>query len=194
MGENKGQTIFLSVIGIATLLVAIIGATFAYFTTTMDKNNAVTGTVSTGSISQLKLTSATVSISGTSVMPGWTSDTAEFKISGAVTGNATVPYTCSVTTTGDVIADLQYAVSTDGGELGTWTNLSGVTNPIVNGNITAANGEDVYKFAVRFKETGEVQNKQGETDQSGKTATVKVECETSATAKYSDVGGVKQDD
>ena len=25
MGENKGQTIFLSVIGIATLLVAIIG-------------------------------------------------------------------------------------------------------------------------------------------------------------------------
>lgn len=35
MGENKGQTIFLSVIGIATLLVAIIGATFAYFTTSM---------------------------------------------------------------------------------------------------------------------------------------------------------------
>ena len=35
MTENKGQTIFLSVIGIATLLVAIIGATFAYFTTSM---------------------------------------------------------------------------------------------------------------------------------------------------------------
>ena len=33
MDNNRGQTIFLSVIGIATLLVAIIGATFAYFTT-----------------------------------------------------------------------------------------------------------------------------------------------------------------
>ncbi len=33
MGDNRGQTIFLSVIGIATLLVTIIGATFAYFTT-----------------------------------------------------------------------------------------------------------------------------------------------------------------
>ncbi|NLC48104.1 MAG: hypothetical protein GX758_01915 [Tenericutes bacterium] len=31
MDNNKGQTIFLSVIGIATLLVAIIGATFAWF-------------------------------------------------------------------------------------------------------------------------------------------------------------------
>ncbi len=43
MGENKGQTIFLSVIGIAKLLVAIIGATFAYFTTTMGNKDAVTG-------------------------------------------------------------------------------------------------------------------------------------------------------
>lgn len=194
MGENKGQTIFLSVIGIATLLVAIIGATFAYFTTTMDKSNAVTGNVSTGSISQLKLTSATVDIGGTNVMPGWTSETAQFTISGTITGNATVPYTCSVTTTGDAIADLQYAVSTDGGELGTWTNLSGVTNPIVSGAITAANPEDVYKFAVRFKETGVVQNQEGATDQSGKSTTVKVECETSADAKYSDVGGVIQED
>ena len=193
MGENKGQTIFLSVIGIATLLVAIIGATFAYFTTTMDNSNAVTGTVSTGSISQLKLTSATVSIDGTHVMPGWTSLPAEFKIGGTITGNATVPYTCSLATTGDAIADLQYAVSTDGGELGTWTNISSVTNPIVNGTITAKNAEDVYKFAVRFKETGEVQN-QGATSQAGKSATVKVECETSADAKYSDVGGVRQED
>lgn len=194
MGENKGQTIFLSVIGIATLLVAIIGATFAYFTTTMDKSNAVTGNVSTGSISQLKLTSATVDIGVTHVMPGWTSETAQFTISGTITGNATVPYTCSVTTTGDAIADLQYAVSADGGELGTWTNLSGVTNPIVSGAITAANPEDVYKFAVRFKETGVVQNQEGATDQSGKSTTVKVECQTSADAKYSDVGGVIQED
>ena len=38
MDNNKGQTIFLSVIGIATLLVAIIGATFAYFSITVTGN------------------------------------------------------------------------------------------------------------------------------------------------------------
>lgn len=36
MNDNKGQTIFLSVIGIATLLVAIVGATFAWFSATVD--------------------------------------------------------------------------------------------------------------------------------------------------------------
>lgn len=38
MDSNKGQTIFLSVIGIATLLVAIIGATFAWFSVTVTGN------------------------------------------------------------------------------------------------------------------------------------------------------------
>src|SRR5574344_1792224 len=38
MDSNKGQTIFLSVIGIATLLVAIIGATFAWFNVSVQGN------------------------------------------------------------------------------------------------------------------------------------------------------------
>lgn len=41
--ENNGKGIFYGVIGVATLIVAIIGATFAYFTATAS-NNAVTGT------------------------------------------------------------------------------------------------------------------------------------------------------
>ncbi len=45
MGDNRGQTIFLSVIGIATLLVAIIGATFAYFTTQVTKDSVAGGSV-----------------------------------------------------------------------------------------------------------------------------------------------------
>jgi len=39
MNEGKGQTIFLSVIGIATLLVAIIGATFAWFSVNVSGND-----------------------------------------------------------------------------------------------------------------------------------------------------------
>ena len=40
--ENNGKGIFYGVIGVATLIVAIIGATFAYFTATAS-NNTVTG-------------------------------------------------------------------------------------------------------------------------------------------------------
>lgn len=38
MEDAKGQTIFLSVIGIATLLVAIVGATFAWFSISVSGN------------------------------------------------------------------------------------------------------------------------------------------------------------
>ena len=36
--DDKGQSIFLSIIGIATLLVAIIGATFAWFSINVSGN------------------------------------------------------------------------------------------------------------------------------------------------------------
>ena len=39
MKENRGTTVLLTVIGIATLLVAVVGATFAYFTTTVTGND-----------------------------------------------------------------------------------------------------------------------------------------------------------
>lgn len=54
MDEFKTQTIFLSVIGIATLLVAIIGATFAWFNVSItggeEPSNMVITTASLGSV------------------------------------------------------------------------------------------------------------------------------------------------
>ena len=41
--KNNGRGIFYGVIGVATLVVAIIGATFAYFTATANNNNTITG-------------------------------------------------------------------------------------------------------------------------------------------------------
>ena len=41
--KNNGSGIFYGVIGVATLIVALIGATFAYFTATQDNNTAITG-------------------------------------------------------------------------------------------------------------------------------------------------------
>lgn len=45
--ENNGKGIFYGVIGVATLIVAIIGATFAYFTATADNNNTIQGSAAT---------------------------------------------------------------------------------------------------------------------------------------------------
>ena len=52
--ENKGRGIFYGVIGVATLIVAIIGATFAYFSATI---SSATDAIKTGSTEvKLKLT------------------------------------------------------------------------------------------------------------------------------------------
>ena len=41
MENNNGRGIFYGVIGVATLVVAIIGATFAYFSASAANNNAI---------------------------------------------------------------------------------------------------------------------------------------------------------
>lgn len=45
--KNNGRGIFYGVIGVATLVVAIIGATFAYFTASASDNNTITGNMAT---------------------------------------------------------------------------------------------------------------------------------------------------
>ena len=39
MDETRGRDIFLGVIGVLTLIVAIVGATFAYFSTQVNSAN-----------------------------------------------------------------------------------------------------------------------------------------------------------
>lgn len=48
--ENKGQGIFYGVIGVATLIVAIIGATFAFFAASANNATAVNGTTASASL------------------------------------------------------------------------------------------------------------------------------------------------
>ena len=169
MDNNKGQTIFLSVIGIATLLVAIVGATFAWFSTTIGGTGA-TANITTAQVSALSLEGTT--ITGTNVLPGWESNDATFTISGTVTGDAEVPYTCTITSN-NTLTDLEYRVSAaDAGTSagGTWKTV-GTSTQIVTGSITASNSEDVFNIALRFKETGADQN-----DQQNQTATATVTC------------------
>ena len=65
MENNNGRGIFYGVIGVATLVVAIIGATFAYFTATA-ANNVMTGNMATVSLGLdvVKTTTADVTLGG----------------------------------------------------------------------------------------------------------------------------------
>ena len=70
MEDAKGQTIFLSIIGIATLLVAIVGATFAWFSITVTGNESPSNIVITsGNLGQVSFNDGT-EIEIKNLMPG----------------------------------------------------------------------------------------------------------------------------
>lgn len=58
MEENnrKGSGVFYAVVGVATLVVAIIGATFAYFSATATNNDTIIGSTATGNNIALAVT------------------------------------------------------------------------------------------------------------------------------------------
>ena len=92
MNDNKGQTIFLSVIGIATLLVAIVGATFAWFSATVNNpdeasNSVIVRTANLGTVTF----SNGAEINVSDVYPGWTS-TKQVSITSDNTSTEPVPY------------------------------------------------------------------------------------------------------
>lgn len=72
MGEERknGNTVLLTVIGVATLLVALVGATFAYFTATVNTSGNKDIQVQTTQVAGLTMTS-TASTVGVPVYPGW---------------------------------------------------------------------------------------------------------------------------
>lgn len=51
--RKNGNTVLLTVIGVATLLVALVGATFAYFTATADNTKNQSVTITAGKATQL---------------------------------------------------------------------------------------------------------------------------------------------
>ena len=68
MEENrKGPGVFYAVVGVATLVVAIIGATFAYFSASATNNEAITG--NTAEAGGVELTITPVTTTGTNMLP-----------------------------------------------------------------------------------------------------------------------------
>lgn len=68
---EKKNTILLTVIAVATLLVAVVGATFAYFTATATPSgNGDTSEATTATMASVKLTASTAGNSENKVYPG----------------------------------------------------------------------------------------------------------------------------
>ena len=67
-GNGNGNTVLLTVIGVATLLVALVGATFAYFTATVNVQSEQSVSVTTATPVGLKYVGAALTL--TNAIPG----------------------------------------------------------------------------------------------------------------------------
>ena len=176
MGENKGQTIFLSVIGIATLLVAIIGATFAYFTTSMG------GTQGTVKATTAKLGSSSFtaeSVNATAVLPGWTSEAKNVTVT-LGESDVDVSYTCVLTMTANPLTDLKLAVAGDNAVAAATKTLATGESETKIAEGTLKSGESkTMTYTLTFAETGADQN-----GQQGATIDGVVKCSTAAGTVY----------
>ena len=180
MESNKGQTIFLSVIGIATLLVAIVGATFAWFSTGITgSQNAETSTVTTATVGAITIVNATAGIGENLVKPGWVSDGSQVSVTTAgITGDLEVPYSCKLTgnvpTGTDNTEQFKYCIADTNSSTGcSWLPLAGVSDEeVISGTLSSTHtGTTKYLF-LTLVEKGEVQTGQGATITASVTCTV----------------------
>ena len=114
MEKGNRNTVLLTVIGIATLLVALVGATFAYFTASVNTSGVTAVTVTTTQVSGLTLTSGKSEV-GSVIYPGWVGfQYIDVSATGAATSTATYSLALTVSGTGtgltSMLGNVQYAV------------------------------------------------------------------------------------
>lgn len=169
MEGNKGQSIFLSVVGVATLLVAIVGATFAYFSISVTGNETA---------SSIQVTTAIVGgvtfadgndINVTEIYPGW-SATKTFTVANT-TANSTdqIKYNISLNVTTNTLTDVannQFVHQLSGTSSNTGTLVSVAVDTIVPTTTTTFTGDGIlngtdthtYTYKIDFKEANTVQD------------------------------------
>lgn len=139
MERGNGNTVLLTVIGVATLLVALVGATFAYFTASIS-TDAENGTVNvtTSTLANLEMTSLKEDsdVNG-SVYPGWVGYQAiQVKASGVEGNKAKYELSLNVTGAADLRGMVTYtACKVENGS-------SALANPVS----TAAGSTTTFKY------------------------------------------------
>ena len=166
----KGNTVLLTIIAVATLLVAVIGATFAYFSVTITGNDTATSVIVKTATLGISYESGNV-ILAENIIPGTVIPTKTFTVTNS--GEVAMTYKISwvdVTNTfqdgsGDP-TELKYSIAgsvTTG--TGTTSSLAITQAPLANGDITGMTSITVdpgathtFVLTMSFPETGADQN------------------------------------
>lgn len=154
MKENSQKKVLLSVLGVAILVVAVIGISFAAYSATVNskgENSIATGTI------MVSYTEPTNAINITDAMPlsdengkalSGTNKTFDFTVSTQATNALTVPYTISLTKVdSSSLADSEVKVylTKDGTDVLAPTLVSNLTaNAARTGSKTLYSTQDVY--------------------------------------------------
>ncbi len=110
--NNKGSLILLTIISVATLLVAVVGATFAYFNIAMNGKDAETTIeVTNGTISIEYADNGTIQFG--SAAPGTLVASKQFTVNGLITGSSNLNYEVDLKVNNNTFAEneLVYTIS-----------------------------------------------------------------------------------
>ena len=171
--QEKGNTVLLTVIGVATLLVALVGATFAYFTATVNNNSNQSVTITTAQAASLTY-NTTDQIALSNAVPG-ASDTGKFTVSNPAGNQVSYTYDLSlvvainefVTTEGTGQLTFVITPSSSGDNTPSLSNYSTTTDmtavqagtyPVVADQTIAAGETHTYDSVLTFVETNSSQN------------------------------------
>ena len=178
MKEGKGNTVLLIVIGIATLLIAVVGATFAFFTAQLSgQETGTTVTVSSGTIGTSFEGGAVINVGD--IYPRtevWLEK--KFNITTTLTDAAVLNYTLKFVITSNTFSSgaLKYTFAVVSGE--TTENTGDVIATAVSTQTNINTGNDfeitlgsgkfqgptggaathTYKISIFFPDTGSNQN------------------------------------
>lgn len=184
---KKGNTVLLTVIAVATLLVAVVGATFAYFTASVAGNDTASSVVvKTAQIGTITYTNGN-EVKLDNAYPGATSNEVKFTIALDQDATTSVHYTLkwvNVTNDFDPSSDLVYSLKGTDQSTGSVENgeqpklIDDITDkevPTTSGTIIGSgivSGASIHEYTltVKFKETGIDQN-----SNQGKAFTGKIE-------------------
>ena len=129
MEENNSRKVFLSVLGVAILLVAVVGISFAAYT--LSTTSTTANTINTGTIT-MSYTEPENGIDLRDALPvadatamAWEDDVFSFTVAATASGTVTVPYEISVQKTEGTLSDSQVKVYLTKGTLGSETTVYG---------------------------------------------------------------------
>ena len=174
MKENRSNTLLLTVIGVATLLVAVIGASFAYFPATISgSESATTVTVGAGSLAIAYSGGQSIETGLLEPVPEPYDPVAskEFTITGTNSTTAIMPYTIKLVVTGNTFTSdtLEYSLdSTNTGgngyvvpdiaRTGIATGASNISLGTGYFSGVVSNSVHTYILHIYFPDTGENQD------------------------------------